>query len=609
MPNETPGRLIARQLLAQLHALNADDVAARQQIGIQLRTLGEYDAALQAFATCSAARPDEPAFLIHTATCLMAKGDRAEGLKALQLALRHAPRSLGIRVLESVVPMLPADPDNLAEHWNTIALLYYFQGDIGLAKAAFGNALQARPGHVMSVARLGAITRLGGDASHSESMLRDFLRRNPEAPEVRLTLAEALQREERFLEALTLLNVPAPADPHVRQRHLLQTCSALLGLRRPAEARAVLALIGDPAPDLLAFVQWRRVMLALLETQIEQARALALDIDPPLDLVRDSPLLTEQRIMLNFDMAKLWSDSGDTDRTFSFWQRGHAMLAQMQSFSRAATRGFVDASIHEFSLARMRSGARAVNTDGAPVFVVGMPRSGTTLMEQILDAHPAVFGAGERNAIGELFLRLGGARETAAAARLVAMADQPQLDQASRDALRDLHALAPQASRIVDKMPGNSRYLGLISLLMPKARIIHCVRDPRDIGLSIYTFRFHGHHPYAHDIADLGWYIAQQNRLMDHWKSVLPNPILTVSLRDWVDDFEGTLRTVLHFLDLPFDDACTRFHQNDRIVHTVSKDQVRQPVNARGLNRWQAYARQLEPLSRELNLAGYPLDI
>ncbi|MGH7212543.1 MAG: sulfotransferase family protein, partial [Acetobacteraceae bacterium] len=159
----------------------------------------------------------------------------------------------------------------------------------------------------------------------------------------------------------------------------------------------------------------------------------------------------------------------------------------------------------------------------------------------------------------------------------------------------------------VDKMPGNYLHLGLVGLLLPGAKIIHCVRDPRDIGLSIFTFRFYGEHPYAHDLTDLGWYIAQQHRLMRHWRAAVPLPMLTVRLADWVEDFAATLRRVLDFLGLPYDPACERFYEQDRRVRTVSRAQVRQPVNARGIGRWRAYEKQLAPLIAELRAGGVEL--
>ncbi len=130
------------------------------------------------------------------------------------------------------------------------------------------------------------------------------------------------------------------------------------------------------------------------------------------------------------------------------------------------------------------------------------------------------------------------------------------------------------------------------------------MRDPRDIGFSIFTFRFYGEHGYAHDLADLGWMIGEQDRLMKHWRAALPVPILTLRLDDWVTDFDATLARVLGFVDLPPDPACARFYEADSPVRTVSRTQVRQPVNARGLGRWKAYAVHLKPLIDELERAG-----
>lgn len=120
-----------------------------------------------------------------------------------------------------------------------------------------------------------------------------------------------------------------------------------------------------------------------------------------------------------------------------------------------------------------------------------------------------------------------------------------------------MHELDPAALRIVDKMPGNFRLLGLIALMLPNARIIHCVRDPRDIGLSIFTHRFHGYHAYAHDLADLGWFIGQKYRLMQHWEATVPNPILILPMSDWISDFDATLGRVLSHVGLSHDPAAS----------------------------------------------------
>jgi hypothetical protein len=312
----------------------------------------------------------------------------------------------------------------------------------------------------------------------------------------------------------------------------------------------------------------------------------------------------EHQIMAHYDLAKFWSGRGAHATAFCHWQAGHALLRRFQPFSREAYRAFADANMALFDRVRFSAGSRASNADPAPVFIVGMPRSGTTLCEQILAAHAQVHGAGERSALLQAFVALGGGHDSDAAVRCVAGLDAPALDTAASRYLATLHALAPDKTRIVDKLPGNYLYLGLVGLMLPGAKIIHCVRDPRDIGLSIFTFRFHGQHGYAHDLGDLGWTIAQQARLMAHWRGVLPNPVLTVALADWVTDFDATLARVLAHLDLPPDANCARFYEADSRVRTVSRTQVRQPVNARGLGRWRTYATQLAPLIAELERAG-----
>lgn len=294
----------------------------------------------------------------------------------------------------------------------------------------------------------------------------------------------------------------------------------------------------------------------------------------------------------------------DRGRAFAHWREGHRRLGRMQPFSRPAHAAFVAASIAHFDAGRLRAGARAEDRDPVPVFIVGLPRSGTTLTEQIIAAHPLVHGAGERLAVYDTTLALAGSALTAGSVARLAGLDAPALSRASAAFLCGLHALAPGARLITDKMSGNGQHLGFLATLLPGARIIRCTRDPRDVGLSIFRRRFFGYHPYAHDLADLGWYIGEHERLMAHWERVLPIPILSIALTDWIEDFSATLTRLLDFLDLPPAPECERFHLSDRRVRTASRAQVRRPVNAEGIGRWRKYQCDLEPLIAELEGAG-----
>jgi tetratricopeptide (TPR) repeat protein len=546
---------------------------------------GNPQAALTAASEACQATPNRPEPHYAHGQAWLALGEPARAEQAFAAALRIAPA--------------------WADAWINLGLCRYRQGAIEDAKAAMRNALRHAPNNRAAAANLGAFMRISGEPEAAEILLRRSIDSAPDNAAARLNLAADLLQEERAADALALLDAaPAlPEDLRARRHWLLQKSLALLQLGRPAEARSVLAALaalGPVPPEIGPLWLWRHVLLAIGEGDPQRAMAAAEAMQKALDSMGPDggpDAVPEHRIMAHYDLAKFWSGQNRHATAFAHWTQGHALLKQIQPFSRAEHLATIDANIAAFPKTRFQRGTIARNNDPAPVFIVGMPRSGTTLCEQILAAHAQVHGAGERSALGRAAARL---RDPAAIAAL----DSEKLDTAATDYLAELHALAPDKTRIVDKMPGNYLHLGLVGLLLPKAKIIHCVRDPRDIGLSIFTFRFHGQHGYAHDLADLGWTIAQQERIMAHWRAVLPNPVLTVKLSDWVEDFNGTLRRVLALVALPHDANCARFYETENRVRTVSRSQVKQPVNARGLGRWRAYEAELRPMIVELEQAG-----
>lgn len=578
-------------------------------------------AAAIAEASRKDAHPDDPLPFVQAAVSLLAQGDASGALFAASEACHRAPNlpqahyaygqafaALGApaRAEQAFAAAIKLQP-RWADAWINYGVARYRQGFIEDAKKAMRQALAADPQNAVAASNLGAFMRISGEAEGAERLLRAQLDDAPEAAGVRLNIVADLLQEERAGEALALLQQASPpAGDLAAARHWrLQEALALLQLRRPAEARAAIEAFETLRPvsqALEPLLLWRKTLLAALEGDGRKANETALRMEEALGRMGPDAV-AEHAIMAHYDLAKYWSGQNQHARAFAHWTAGHKALSRFQPFSRDAHRAFVDASIEAFSKARLNDGPRALDRDPAPVFVVGMPRSGTTLVEQILGAHRDTHGAGERTALGQAFARLGGGADADAARRIAAL-DADALTRAAEAYLSELHALAPNAARIVDKMPGNFLYLGLAALMLPGAKVISCARDPRDIGLSIFTFRFHGNHGYAHDLVDLGWYIGEQQRLTAHWRSVFPTPILTIRLSDWVEHFDGTLRRVLHHVELPPDPNCARFYEQDSRVRTVSKAQVRQPVNARGLGRWRTYARELEPLIRELENAG-----
>jgi tetratricopeptide (TPR) repeat protein len=236
-----------------------------------------------------------------------------------------------------------------------------------------------------------------------------------------------------------------------------------------------------------------------------------------------------------------------------------------------------------------------------PVFVFGMPRSGTTLTEQILSSHPEVAGAGERGDIWEMAKSLGLLADNAEKfARNLTNLSRPQSFELANRYLSALNSVSGSASRVVDKMPDNYAYLGLIALLLPSAKLIHCRRDPLDTCVSCFTTQMaEGGHFYANDLATLGAYYRDYVSLMDHWHATLPLPIFDSSYEQLLDAPEEQSRKLIDFVGLPWDSAVLAFHETKRAVKTNSP-QVRQPLYKTSLGRWRRYAKHLGPLRSAL---------
>jgi tetratricopeptide (TPR) repeat protein len=605
----------ALPLLARANRLAPHNTLATLHHGIGLLEAGQPARAAARFRRATMLDPTSAAPWINFAAALLALGRppaaRAAARRAMRLAPHAAEPLLMLGRGEAAAGDFAAarvafaeavrrDPAQV-EGWIDLALVQCRLGDIGAAMTAMQKALAARPGHSAAEANLAAFEILRGDQEAALARLRAVLARDPGCVPARLNLANALLLDQEAEPALALLAGPPPAGregAHWRAHRAL----ALILLRRADAAARDLDAIPAPWGDAELLILGRRLRLAAgsgdapaADDLAERAEALA---------GQAGSALYEHRVTTHFELARFHHQQGRRERAFALWTRGHHLMQHVQPFSRARHAAFVTAGIEAYDAARLRDGPCADNDDPAPVFIVGLPRSGTSLTEQIIAAHAQVHGAAERPAVHRLLTRLGGEPLEAGAVRRLATLDAAVLTTAARDFLTDLHAEAPAARLITDKMPANALHLGAIATLLPRARVILCRRDPRDVGLSIFQLRFFGYHPYAHDLADLGWYIGQHERLMRHWRAVLPLPMLEIELADWVTDFAGTLARVLDFLGLPYDPACEHFHRSRRRVRTASAAQIREPINARGLGRWRAFAEPLAPMIAELADAG-----
>ncbi|MBV8538494.1 MAG: sulfotransferase, partial [Alphaproteobacteria bacterium] len=303
----------------------------------------------------------------------------------------------------------------------------------------------------------------------------------------------------------------------------------------------------------------------------------------------------EARSDLHFALGKALGDVGDYAGSFRHLIDGNALKRRGVAYNEAAVLEFLKSLALVFTREMIAGRQGRGNPSQLPVFIVGMPRSGTTLIEQILASHPQVFGGGELSAFSDVMATFTGLDEALAGADPVA-ADAALRDVGTRyvDAVKPL---APGALRITDKMPANFRLAGLIHLALPNARIIHARRNPIDTCLSCFGRAFTGDQPFTYDLAELGRYYRAYDGLMAHWRSVLPERnFLEVTYEEVVGDLEGQARRIVAHCGLDWDEACLQFHRTERLVRTASATQVRQPIYKTSVGRWRAYGELLRPL-------------
>jgi hypothetical protein len=310
-------------------------------------------------------------------------------------------------------------------------------------------------------------------------------------------------------------------------------------------------------------------------------------------------------VVLHFGLANLRQRAGDYDAAFDHFRQGNAIRRGLfektgTAFDPAAHRRRIDWLIRTFTPEYFRQVEGVGVGDESPVFIVGMPRSGTTLVEQILSQHPQVFGAGELRDIDRLAEELTGPIMAAGGdgAALARLARQKGQDLAQRH-LQRLIQLGGGAVRVLDKMPINFLHLGLIATLFPRARVLHCRRDPLDTCVSCYCQYFHALN-FTWDLADLGNYYRQYERLMAHWQTTLPLRLLDVSYEELVNNQEAVSRRLVDFCGLDWDERCLAFYESRRPVHTQSTLQVRRPMYASSVGRWKRYEKHLQPLQDAL---------
>ena len=469
-------------------------------------------------------------------------------------------------------------------------------GRLDEAERGYGRLLAADPDHALTLHLLGMICAQRGDNDRAIELIERSLALDPAVAEAHYNLGAALHSEGRIEAAATAYRRALALKPGAPSTHL-QLSIALQELGETAEARAEAetALRLDPTSANAWYVRRDLKTFAPGDPDIERMEALLASAE-----ARQVP--AEDRLLLEFALAKAWMDVGDADRAFAYLETANRLKRASFEYDVGTDVAGLAAIADDMSADKLSALAGAGHVSDLPVFVVGMPRSGTTLVEQIIASHPDVHGAGELLVLEELIGRDRERDDLAEAhGRLAARLTKAELTRLGADYAAKVAALGAGARRVVDKAPGNFRLLGLITLMLPKARIIHCRRDPVDTCFSCFTRNFSSRVRYAFGLGELGRYYRAYERLMDHWRATLPPAqLLEVDYEAVVEDLEGQARRLVAFCGLDWDAACLDFHATRRTVRTISVNQVRRPIYRDSIARWKAYERHLAPLIEAL---------
>ncbi len=526
--------------------LKSDYAGARYNLGNVLQAQGRPADAQAEYQRVLAFAPHHAEALNNLGAVLLAL-DRPEE------AIRRFRQAIAVR------------RDYAEAHFN-LGSAFQEQGKLPEAEARYRRAIQLRPDYAEGHSRLGTLLLEQGQLDEATARLERAIDLQPDYAEAHNNLGTALMDQGRFDEAAVRFEHAIRLRPDYAEAHFNR--AELPSVRPGAADRAALeALIAEP--DRLP--------------------------------VAKAPFI-------HFALAKALETADEPARAFQHLLTGNALKRARIDYDEAATHDLFGhiAAVFDAGLFARRPNTGIPST--MPIFVVGMPRSGSSLVEQILASHPQVQGGGELTTLVAVATGVtGGGPRPLASPPIASPTDIPALDDAAlerlgRAYLADLPPLAAGKTRLTDKMPYNFLNIGLIRLILPGARIIHTERHPADTCVSCFSKLFPFSQAFSYDLGELGRYYRAYRTLMAHWRSVLPpEALLDVSYEAVVDDLETQARRLIAYCGLPWDERCLDFHRTQRPVRTASAVQVRQPLFRSSLDRWRRFEAWLAPLLRELN--------
>jgi tetratricopeptide (TPR) repeat protein len=462
------------------------------------------------------------------------------------------------------------------------------QGRFEEALERFRRAIQLQPRSAELHYYFAAAAWNCGQTNLAEKHFLESLDLGPGRVCVHQALTLWYLQQDRSRDALKHAQAAVTLDPGNEETNVAMA-EVLIGCGRYVEARAILKPFvekGRPKP----FLARAAGKLAMKDGREHEALALLQKS------LRSGTLSLREKSQLHSTASNLFEKIRQYDDAFLHAKQAKESLRP--PYDPQITSLNASKCIQYFDRAHLNALPRASHGNSRPVFIIGMPRSGTSLVEQILASHPAVHGAGELSRLSEIIQpsAVAGWSEGKFYPFFLDNLSVRRANQMADEYLKTINAINTSATYVTDKMPQNFVHLGTVQLLFPQCKVIHCLRDPRDTCLSCYMTTFLSGQEFSHDLSHLAQYYRDYERLMAHWKATLDLPILDVSYEDLVTDQQGQSRRMLEFLGLPWHDSCLNFHQTNRPVATASRDQVRSPIYNSSIGRWKHYEKHIPEL-------------
>lgn len=505
-----------------------------------------------------------------------------------------------------------------------LAAKHHQEGRIEEAEQLYRQVLSNNPRNVDALRMLAMVAATAKRYDDAERLLRKAVDIAPDFLTAVVDLGRVLKEQDRFEEAIDCFKNAIAINPNNPHTHfLLASAYSPAALNREAarEYRRALDLAPEHPGALLGLgnalktigkqddaikayqdcirvrpdngeIYWSLANLKTYRFSDEQIAEMAARVDNPEGLTEQS------EVNFLFALGKAHDDRQEYDKAWRYYERGNGKQRMLAQYDPVQTETINDAIVEVFDKALLEEKAGTGCPDRAPIFVLGMPRSGSTLVEQILASHSQVEGTSELPYLGRVAMSLNRNR-----------ADGVNYPEAVRE-LEAAHLTALGEDYInyarlhrtegkpffIDKMPNNFPTIGFLNLILPQAKIIDARRHPLDACVGNFRQHYAKGQTFSYDLTDLGEYCLQYLRMMDHWRQALPGRILTVQYEEMVTDFENQARRLLDFCELPWEEACGRFYETERPVRTASSEQVRQPIYTGALNFWRNYERHLDEL-------------